>query len=97
MAGKHKKSDKAEATGSSLKTAAPAAAPGTGPAAKVRQLTRYFEDARTELDKVSWPVRKEVQATSLAVLALVVVMSIFLGLADLLLSKSMEAILSRMG
>ncbi|MDR2801132.1 MAG: preprotein translocase subunit SecE [Desulfovibrio sp.] len=96
MAGKHKKSDKAEAAGQSPKNAATAAA-GTGPAARVRQLTRYLEDARTELDKVSWPVRREVQATSLAVLALVVVMSIFLGLADLLLSKSMEAILSRMG
>ncbi|MDR3175358.1 MAG: preprotein translocase subunit SecE [Desulfovibrio sp.] len=97
MAGKHKKSDKAETAIPGPKNAAPAVAGSTGPAAKVRQLTRYFEDARTELDKVSWPVRKEVQATSLAVLALVVVMSIFLGLADLLLSKSMEAILSRMG
>ncbi|MDR2669221.1 MAG: preprotein translocase subunit SecE [Desulfovibrio sp.] len=35
------------------------------------------------------------KATSLAVLALIVVMSIFLGLADILLSKIMEAILSR--
>ncbi|MDL2266893.1 preprotein translocase subunit SecE [Desulfovibrio sp. OttesenSCG-928-G15] len=61
---------------------------------KIQSLTKYFEDSRTELAKVSWPTAKETKVTAFAVLVLVVVMCIFLGLADLLLSSIMEAILS---
>jgi preprotein translocase subunit SecE len=61
---------------------------------KIQDLIRYFEESKVELGKVSWATRKEVKATSIAVLLLVIVMSIFLGLADLILSKIMEAILS---
>lgn len=86
MATKQKKQDKTSASG---QTAAAAASPG-----KAAELVQYFEDAKTELGKVSWPTKKEIKATSFAVLILVVVMSIFLGLADLLLAKIMESILS---
>jgi preprotein translocase subunit SecE len=85
MATKQKKLDKADQ--------AAAAAVDRSPT-KIQALVKYFEDAKVELGKVSWPTRKEVKVTSLAVLALVVVMSIFLGLADLVLSKIMESILS---
>jgi preprotein translocase subunit SecE len=57
-------------------------------------LVKYFEDSRVELGKVSWPTRKEVRVTSLAVLALVVVMAIFLGIADLILSRVMSSIIA---
>lgn len=86
MATKQKKQDKSPQGG---QTAVAAASPG-----KAKQLVQYVEDARAELGKVSWPTKKEVKATSIAVLILVVVMSIFLGLADLLLAKIMEFILS---
>jgi preprotein translocase subunit SecE len=75
---------------------ATAVARGFGrPAVKLGELRRYLEESRTELDKVSWPTGKEIKTASLAVLALIVVMSLFLGLADILLSRIMEAILSR--
>ena len=61
---------------------------------KVQDLTKYFEDSRVELSKVSWATRKEVKTTSIAVLILVVVMAIFLGLADVMLSKLSEFILT---
>ena len=61
---------------------------------KIHKLTQYFEDAKKELGKVSWPTRKEVKATTLAVLALVGVMSIFLAIVDLILAKIVESILS---
>jgi preprotein translocase subunit SecE len=61
---------------------------------KIRDLARYFEDAKKELGKVSWPTRKEVKVTVIAVLILVCVMSFFLGIVDLILSKIMGAILS---
>ncbi len=59
-----------------------------------QRLIRYFEDSKKELSKVSWPTKAEVKATSLAVVALVVFMSIFLGVVDLLLTSVIEAILS---
>ncbi|MDR0828190.1 MAG: preprotein translocase subunit SecE [Desulfovibrio sp.] len=92
-----KKQDKTAPSGPVQKTAAAALAESTGPVSRIRGFTHYLENARAELEKVSWPIRKEVQATSLAVLALVVIMAIFLGLADILLSKIMEAILSIAG
>jgi preprotein translocase subunit SecE len=93
MAGK-KKQHKSGNEGTQARPAALARGFGR-PAAKFEALRRYLEESRAELDKVSWPTGKEIKTTSLAVLALIVVMSIFLGLADILLSKIMEAILSR--
>ena len=61
---------------------------------KLQRIIPYFENAYKELGKVSWPTKKEVKTTGLAVLALVCVMSIFLGLVDLLLSKVVQSILS---
>lgn len=86
MAAKQKKQDKSAQSG---QVVASASSPG-----KIAELGQYFEDAKTELGKVSWPTKKEIRATTIAVLILVVVMSIFLGLADLLLSKVMEFIFS---
>ncbi|MDR1685578.1 MAG: preprotein translocase subunit SecE [Desulfovibrio sp.] len=94
MAGK-KKQHKSGTEGTQARPAAALARGFGGPAAKFEALRRYLEESRAELDKVSWPTGKEIKTTSLAVLALIVVMSIFLGLADILLSKIMEAILSR--
>lgn len=93
MATKLKKQDKAANPG--VKTQAGVAAISTEQStSKVQSLVRYFEDAKTELGKVSWPTQKEVKATSVAVLILVVVMCFFLGIVDLLLAKIVEAILS---
>jgi preprotein translocase subunit SecE len=66
-------------------------------ASRIRSLIRYFEDARSELGKVSWPTVKEVRVTSFAVLVLVVLMSLFLGLADFLFANLMDVILTRGG
>ncbi len=85
MATKQKKQEKAELAAAVAVERSPS---------KIQALGKYFEDAKTELGKVSWPTRKEVKVTSIAVLVLVVVMSIFLGIADLILSKLMESILS---
>ena len=79
---------------------APAAAVAAAPSklvARVRSLIRYFEDARNELGKVSWPTVKEVRVTSIAVFVLVVLMSLFLGLADFLFANLMDVILTRGG
>lgn len=90
---KQKKQEKASAPGGKTQGNV-AVAPLDASPSKVHALGQYFEDAKTELGKVSWPTQKEVKATSLAVLILVIVMSFFLGIVDLLLSKIVESILS---
>jgi preprotein translocase subunit SecE len=65
----------------------------SGMADKLGQVREFFEQAKVELKKVTWPTRKETLTTSTAVLVLVVVMSLFLGLVDLGLARIIEAIL----
>ncbi len=59
-----------------------------------QRMANYFQASQAELAKVSWPTWKEVKVTSYAVAGLVVVMSLFLGFADILLAWIVEAILS---
>lgn len=62
-----------------------------GVVAKVKE---FWEQAQGELKKVVWPNRKEVMVTTLAVLILVGVLSLFLSLVDVTLAKIIELILS---
>ena len=54
----------------------------------------YLVESRAEIKKVTWPTKKEARVTSIAVLILVAVMSVFLGLVDLGWAKVIELILS---
>jgi preprotein translocase subunit SecE len=58
---------------------------------KVEQFLREF---RIEMKKVTWPSRKEIVASTGVVLVVVVLVSFYLGLADLLLSKLLRLMLS---
>ena len=62
---------------------------------KVGQLKEFFEESKVEIKKVTWPSRKETITTCVAVLILTVVMAAYLGVVDVILSKIIEAILSR--
>ena len=66
----------------------------TGLVAKVMAFKNYLELSRVELRKVTWPTARETRTTSLAVLAFVVVMAIFLGVVDLGLSSIISLILA---
>jgi preprotein translocase subunit SecE len=65
-----------------------------GAGSKIKQFTEFFEQSKVEIKKVVWPTQKETIQTCTAVLVLVVVMSLFLGVVDMGLSKLVEAILS---
>jgi preprotein translocase subunit SecE len=69
-------------------------ASGTPLAGKIERSREFFEQAKVELKKVTWPTRKETLNTGVAVLILVVVMSVFLGLVDLGLARLVEFILA---
>jgi preprotein translocase subunit SecE len=59
---------------------------------KIEKAKNFFEDSKAELKKVTWPNKKEIRVTTIAVLILVVLMSIFLGFMDFGLVKAVEAI-----
>lgn len=53
---------------------------------KEKQIVRYFKQTRAELKKVTWPTREEAIRLTGIVLAVTVVMAVFLGLLDYLLT-----------
>jgi preprotein translocase subunit SecE len=59
----------------------------------VRHATEFFEEAWQELKKVHWPSRKETYAATLVVLVVVVLISIYLAVVDLGLTKAIQAII----
>ncbi|PKN40029.1 MAG: preprotein translocase subunit SecE [Deltaproteobacteria bacterium HGW-Deltaproteobacteria-18] len=61
---------------------------------KLTDLRIFFDQAKVELKKVVWPDKQETISTSSAVLLLVVVMALFLGVVDLVLTKIIAAVLS---
>ena len=56
-------------------------------------VARYLRDTRAELRKVTWPTREEAWKLTLIVLGTVVVMSIILGLADLIFAEIMRGLI----
>ncbi len=74
--------------------AAPAAAlPAGEPADNV--LTRsvqFLREVKIELKKVTWPTRKQSMGSTLVVIVLVMIISLFLGLVDLGLSTVVRAV-----
>ena len=65
-----------------------------GNAGVIERFRDYLTEARAELKKVTWPTKKEARVTSIAVLVLVAVMSIFLGIVDLGMMKIVNLILN---
>ena len=61
---------------------------------KFEEFKEFIEQSKVEIKKVTWPTRRETMVTSAAVMVLVVVMTIFLGIVDLGLSKLIEFVLS---
>jgi preprotein translocase subunit SecE len=47
----------------------------------------FFRESRAELKKVSWPTKKQVWYSTLVVVVLTAVLSVYLGLVDSLLTE----------
>lgn len=56
-------------------------------------INRFFTEVKDELSKVSWPSRDDTVGTTLVVLVLVVIVSLFLGVVDIGLSDIMKFII----
>jgi len=59
----------------------------------VAKAIQFLSEVKGEVKKVTWPSRKEAMGGTAVVLLVVLIMAIFLGLVDLLLSKIIAAIL----
>lgn len=58
---------------------------------------QFLRDARTELKKVKWPTRKELIASTVIVIVLILAVAIFLGLIDFGLMRAIEGIVGNRG
>jgi preprotein translocase SecE subunit len=59
----------------------------------IRRLIEFFQEAWQELKKVHWPSRKETYAATLVVIVVVVLISVYLAVVDLVLAKAIQAII----
>ena len=60
-------------------------------------VTEYIKDVRVEMSKVSWPTRLELRESTLVVIVMVIVISIFIGAVDRALSYAFESIIRMLG
>lgn len=47
----------------------------------------FLREVRVELEKVTWPGRQEVQAATLVIIVLVVLLAAFIGAVDFIVSR----------
>ena len=59
----------------------------------LRRLREFFQEVAAEFRRVNWPSRQEVAASTVVVLAVVFVLSMYLGAVDVGLSRLVEVIL----
>jgi len=59
----------------------------------VRHGTDFIREAWQELKKVYWPTRKETYAATLVVIVVVLLISGYLALVDLALTKAIQAMI----
>ncbi|MBW2631937.1 MAG: preprotein translocase subunit SecE [Deltaproteobacteria bacterium] len=59
----------------------------------IDRIRQFLRESKVELKKVTWPTPKEALASTSVVLAVVVIVSIFLGLVDFGLTKIIRVFL----
>ena len=60
----------------------------------ITELSQYLKDSKGEMKKVTWPSRKATVGLTWVVLIVVLVISLYLGVVDLGLSKLVKLVLS---
>ena len=59
----------------------------------LNKVKRFLREAKVELKKVTWPTPKEALASTSVVIVVVIIVSIFLGVVDLGLTKIIRLVL----
>lgn len=61
----------------------------------ILNIRTFFVEVYEELKKVTWLTKKEVIASTVAIIIIVIMASFYIGLVDFLLSKTLGAFLIR--
>jgi len=59
----------------------------------VGKFIKFLKEVKIELVKVSWPKKEELWQSTLIVIVVSLVMAVFIGMVDLLLSRGAGAII----
>ena len=54
---------------------------------------KFLQEVKVELGKVTWPTRKETMATAWVVVVIIILISLYLGACDIVLTKLMHVVL----
>ena len=63
--------------------------------AMAKKIVNFFNDVKLEMGKVSWSTKDELIGSTIVVLVSLAILSIFIGLCDVLLSTIVNIIMSR--
>jgi preprotein translocase subunit SecE len=61
----------------------------------MKKFWQFLKDSRLELVKVAWPTKKQALEITIAVIVIVLIVSIYLGAVDYLLSKGITLLLKK--
>ncbi|MDR5697663.1 MAG: preprotein translocase subunit SecE [Armatimonadota bacterium] len=59
------------------------------------RIGRYFREIRAELNRVTWPTRQELIASTLVVIVVVTIMALYLGAWDAVFTWLFQRVLVR--
>ena len=59
------------------------------------KVSAYFKDIKLEMMKVSWPTKDELIGSTVIVIVSLVILSLFIGACDLVLSKIVNTIMTK--
>ncbi len=56
------------------------------------KITKFLKEVQAELKKVTWPTRQELIGSTIVTIVVTVIVSVFIGAVDLVLSKTIVRI-----
>ena len=56
----------------------------------IRKIRKFLQDVKQEMSKVSWPAREELKGTTIIVIVLTLIFSVFILITD----KALESLLN---
>lgn len=59
----------------------------------IQRIRDYVDELRTEMRKVTWPARKQVQATTLVVIGCVFLFAAFFAVVDLAVGRGINSLI----
>ncbi len=59
----------------------------------IKKLTRFFNEVKTEMKKVSWSTKKELISSTWIVIISVFLLSVFIGIVDFIISRSINLVI----